>query len=375
MTCTPTITIKKGSWDTQDAGLFGKSTSTVVLIVDYCESIAEGCTEANWPDRGGAVVAAIGYYPNNLWDIRIGRALMYYDSATSAWSPWIETYTADLTATEIAASPSTKAPWVVENVSARQVNAGHKGLWEVTISISSMAIQSTGQYPNASIDVTTNSRSVRAYRGGSGLLVPTTNSTTSGPKIGVAAANGFFNPSGWRDGLKATMDCAGGRLDVNAQPVTIAIEQNRFAISFILRKPWIDFDPTSNLVFSNAMWTKWAINGYKTLNKRNKDVLFGFEIGELVCDGVNISSLDAQFSRCELSFVWDEWGHFDQSAWGIDGTVPDLNDDPLQSASPDRPVLVAETVFWTTSYHESFELATTDLPRDVWDIASVAITP
>jgi hypothetical protein len=182
-------------------------------------------------------------------------------------------------------------------------------------------------------------------------------------KSGYAySGNGFFNPAGWRDGTKATMDCLGGRLDVNAQPVTIAIEQTRFAISFILRKPWIDFDPTSNLVFSNLMWTKWAINGYQTLNKRNKDALFGFGVGELVCDGVNISSLDAQFSRCEVSLVWDEWGHFDQSAWGIDGTVPDLNDDPLQSASPDRPVLVAETVFWTTSYHEAFELATTDFP-------------
>jgi hypothetical protein len=63
------------------------------------------------------------------------------------WYPWIETYTADLTATEISSVPSTKAPWVVENVSARQVNAGHKGLWEVTISVSSMAVQATGQYP------------------------------------------------------------------------------------------------------------------------------------------------------------------------------------------------------------------------------------
>ena len=375
MICIPTIIAKKGSWDTQDAGLFGKSTCTVVLIVDYCGSIAEGCTEADWPDRGGQVVAAIGYHPNLLWDIRIGRALMYYDSATSLWSPWIETYTADLTAAEISSVPSTKAPWVVENVSARQVNAGHKGLWEVTISISSIAVQSTHPYPHASIDVTTNSRSVRAYRAGAGLLVPTMNTGTSGPKIGVPNSSFFFDPAGWRDGTKATMDCLGGRMDVNAQPVTIAIEQTRFTISFILRKPWLDFDPTSNLVFSNSMWSKWSILGYLKLNKRNRETLWGFDPGTLVCDEVNVSSLDSQFSRCEVSFVWDEWGHFDQSAWGIDGTVPDLNDDPLQSASPDRPVLVAETVFWTTSYHESFDLATTDFPRDVFYLATVAITP
>ena len=120
MTCIPTVTVKKGSWDTQDAGLFGKSTCTVVLIVDYCGSIGEGCTEEEWPDRGGAVVAYIGYHPNNLYDIRIGRPLMYYNG--TGWSPWIQTYTADLTAAE---ASENKFPWIVENVSAKQLNAGH----------------------------------------------------------------------------------------------------------------------------------------------------------------------------------------------------------------------------------------------------------
>ena len=372
MTCTPAISVKKGSWDTQDGGLFATSSATVVLTVDYCGSdVAEGCTEADWPDRGAAVVSYIGYQPNNLWDIRIGRPLSYYDGGV--WNTWIDTFTADQTAAEIAASPSTKSGWIVKSVSTRQVNAGHKGLWEVTINLSSMTLQSTGQYPNMSVDVTTQTRLARAFRAGSTLLVPTTNTGASGPKIGTVAS-GSFDSTNWRNGLAATMDVVGIRLDINAQPVTIAVEQKRIAISFVIRKPYIGDDPTVDTIYKNSMWTTWAINGSDKLNKRNEAALFGYGIGELVCESVNISSIDDQFSRCEVVLLWDEWGHFDQNAWGINGTVPDLSDDPGMAVSPDRPVTVANTVFWTTSFHESFTLATTDFPRDVWDVASIAIT-
>ena len=369
MTCVPVIRIKKGSWDTRNGGVFAASTGRVTLIVDYCGTDAEeGCTQDDWPERGTQVVNEVGFPTNLRWDIRIGRPLQYYNG--SAWVLWQSSFTADQTAAEITANEING--WVVKSFTARQVNNASNGLWEIDIELSLMTLDQGEQFPHMSVDITTQSRLARAYRGGSGLLIPTRNATGSGPVIGTPAS-GYFEPINWRNGVKADMDCGGYRLDINAQPVTLAIEQRRIAISFVIRKPYIDNTATTNNFVYNEMWEKWGQDATQYLNKRNETTLFGYDPGELLIESINVSSIDDQFSRCELVLLWDEWGHFDQSAWGLDGTVPDL-DEQTMAASPDRPILVAETVFWTTSFHETFTLSTTDFPKNVWDLASIAIT-
>ncbi len=373
MTCDPTIKVRKGSWDTVNGRLFNPSTMTVVVVVDYCGWDVTTCGVL--PDRGSEVVADVGNYlrtGEKFFDIRIGRPLAYYDTATTTWKYWISSYTPDQTTTEINTLPSTKTGWITKQVTCKQINAGHNGLWEIEIQLAHMAKESTYEHPHAAVSIQTSSRLARAYRNGRDLIIPTrnTSNTLVGPDIG-SASNGYFDPINWRNGIKSDMDVQGYRVDINAQPTTVAIEQVRTTISFVLRRPYLQ-GTSDNDWYVNEMWDKWGQDSDILLNKRNADALFGYDPGELVIEAVNVSSIDEQFSRVDLVLLWDEWAHFDQNAWGIDGTVPDL-DELSMASSPDRPILVAETVFWTTAYHGAFALTTADFPDFVWELAYAAI--
>ena len=377
MTCTPVITVLKSSNATMTGGLFQSSTAKVTLVVDYCNACAEGSFP---PDTPFQVLEDVN---GTYWDIVVGRPLAEIDSS-GIRTAWLEAYSADMTYNEIQqvnAGSKFYARYYVRDYSCRQIPSGHPGLWEIEINIAMMKIDNADQIPHCSIDIQTSSRMASAWRlppGDSTDLFkePTTNLSGTGPSLGTLA-NGYWEPKNWRGQIALYQDVGGFDVDENGNPTTVAIEQIRYQISFVVRKPRKEFIPATSFHINDA-YEEWVINAQCYVNKRNDSQLFGFAPGTLLCESIDSSSIDEQFSKVTMTLAWDEWGHFDQNIWAEGGNVGALSDQSYsKTGTKDRIMTTAFAVFWTTSYHQAFEVSQMPnlLPYQVWEMAEKAISP
>ena len=324
MTCTPTISILKSSITNMIGGSFQPSTATVSLIVDYCGA----CTGEDLPpSRGYQVLEDVAA----SWDIIVGRPLAQIDAA-AVRDPWLTAYSGDMTYQEVVdviAGTKDIAYYYVKNYQVKLVEAGGQpGVWRIDINLSMMTTENSNRYPHCSVDVQTTSRMASAWRMGPGtstdpFVVPTTNIEATGPSMG-GINNGHWEPKYWRGQIAAYQEVGGFDIDLNGNPMSVAIEQVRYTVSFLARKPYLDLMPATTLATNTT---------------------------------------------------WDEWGHFDQQIYGGEGTLGGLSDQNYATAGTiDRPMATAFSVFWTTSYHEAFKVAGMSglFPMGVWSIAEDA---
>ncbi len=382
MTCIPTITVRKNSNETKTGGLFEPSTATVTLVVHYCNACSGGALP---PDTSFQVLEDVN---GTYWDIVIGRPLAEIDAQGNR-TPWLEAYSADMTfqdVSDVNAGTKDYAYYYVKNYSCRQILDGDPGLWEITINVSMMKIDSAAQFPHCSVDIQTTARMASAWRLGPGsgadvLKVPTTNVTATGPMMGPLNANGFWEPKYWRGQLSTYQDVNGFDIDINGNPMSVAIEQIKYTISFVVRRPYIGLLSNTGIatIDTNDSWDEWVGNAGCYINKRNDTDLFGYRPGELLCEAINVTPIDEQFSKASIVLSWDEWGHFDQQIWAPNGALGALSDQaydyPGQPAL-DRFIRTAFAVFWTTSYQEAFRVTGMSglMPMAVYSIADAAIT-
>ncbi len=384
MTCTPTITVRKSSNTTTTGGMFQPSTATVTLVVDYCGE----CTGENEapPDTPFQVLEDVN---GTYWDILMGRPLAEIDQSTGDRTAWLQAFSADMTYQEVSdVNTGTKdyAYYYVKNFTCQQVADGHPGLWEIIINVAMLKTDSGEQYPHCSVDIQTSTRMASAWRLGPGegndiFKVPTTNTTTTGPMMGsLDASGGFWKPENWRGQVSAYQDVNGFDIDINGNPMSVAIEQIRYTISFVVRRPYIGFlsDNSISTVETNTTWDEWVSNASCYVNKRNDSILFGYRPGELLCESINVTPIDEQFSKASITLTWDEWGHFDQQIWSPGGgQLGGLSDQSYSySGTKDRFIRTALAVFWTTSYQEAFRVAGMSglMPMAVYSIADAAIS-
>jgi len=379
MTCTPEITVRKSSNATATGGLFQPSTATVTLVVNYCNA----CTEGSFPpDTPFQVLEDVN---GTYWDIVVGRPLAEID-ASGIRTAWLQAYSADMTYGEVVdvnAGNKDYAYYYVRDYYCRQIEPANPGLWEITINVSMMKIDNAEQYPHCSVDIQTTSRMASAWRLGPGYTldpfkVPTTNTTGTGPAMGTLA-DGFWEPKNWRGQVSGFQDVKGFDVDANGNPTTVAVEQIRYSISFVVRRPYLGFVPASgtSAFQTNESWDEWVTNAQCYVNKRNDATMFGYQPGELLCQEINVEPIDEQFSRATLVLVWDEWGHFDQNIWAEGGKVGALSDQSYSATgTKDRILTTAFAVFWTTSYQEAFRVTSMSdlMPMGVWSVAEAAIT-
>lgn len=380
MTCTPDITVLKSSLATRTGGLFQASTATVTLVVNYCgQCTGEG--EAP-PDTPFQVLEDVN---GTYWDIVVGRPLAEIDAQGNR-TAWLQAYSADMTQGEVMDVNSETIPYAyyyVKDYSCRQMPSGNPGLWEITVNVAMMKIDNSEQFPHCSVDVQTGSRMASAWRLGPGgstdiFKVPTTNTSGTGPSMGTIA-DGYWEPKNWRGQVAAYQDVNGFDVDENGNPVSVAVEQIRYVISFVVRRPYLEFIPVTgaSTFKTNESYVEFVTNAQCYVNKRNDTEMFGFPPGSLLCESINVSAIDEQFSKVSLTLVWDEWGHFDQNIWAEGGNVGGLSDQWYSTTGTiDRVMTTAFAVFWTTSYHEAFRVASMSdlMPQAVWSVAEAAIT-
>jgi|TARA_R110000796_G_scaffold26739_2_gene73955 hypothetical protein len=383
MTCTPIVTILKNSTNTTTGGIFQSSRATVTLLVNYCGACEVGSSP---PDVPYQVLEDIN---GTSWDIVVGRPLAEIDGA-GVRSAWLTAVSADMTLAEVTAvNAGTKeyAYYYVTDYRCQKVEAGDPNLWSIIINVSMMTVENSHRYPHCSVDIQTQSRMASAWRMGPGpatkpFKIPTTNISGTGPSMpgatsGTDLPHGRFDPKFWRGQVSAYMDVEGSDIDINGNPMAVAIEQIKHSVSFVARKPYLGYiPPTGFAAFEkNTGWTDWVQGASCYLNKRNNAEMWGYGVGELLCDSVTVSDIDEQFSRVTLTFTWDEWGHFDQQIWSEGGKLGGLSNQTYEYVgTKDRLILTAFAVFWTTSYHEAFNVAelNAQMPMAVWSVAVAA---
>lgn len=380
MTCTPTISILKSSISNVIGGSFQPSTATVSLIVDYCGACADPDLP---PSRHYQVMEDVA----GSWDIVVGRPLAQIDGA-GVRDPWISAYSGDMTYQEVVdvnAGTKDYAYYYVKNYQVKLVeDGGQPGVWRIDINLSMMTTEDSNRYPHCSVDVQTTSRMASAWRMGPGtstdpFKIPTTNITATGPLMG-SINNGHWEPKYWRGQVAAYQEVGGYDIDLNGNPMSVAIEQIRFTVSFLVRKPYLDLmgsgvGPPTGTLQINTTWEEWVQNAPCYVNKRNDSEMFGFRPGELLCESISSGEINEQFNKVTIVFSWDEWGHFDQQIYGGEGTLGGLSDQNYAIAGTiDRPMATAFSIFWTTSYHEAFRVVGMSglFPMGVWSIAEDA---
>ena len=409
MTCNPEITILKNSTNTNTGGILQQSTATVTFLVNYCGACEEGTFP---PDVPYQVLEDIN---GTSWDIVVGRPLAQIDPDTFTRTPWLKAYSADMTAAEVASVNAGDKPYAyyyVTNYSCNLVEPANPDVWLLTVNLAMMTVENSSRYPHCTVNIETVSRMARAWRIGPGtssspFKVPTTNVGTgvTGPFLPPHTTltdppSGRYDPKAWRGQVSGSMDVFGSDIDINGNPMSVAIEQIKhsitavltamrpastaaassgmpFSITFVARKPYLGLIPATgaDAFYKNTGWVDWAQSASCYLNKRNDATMWGYLEGELVCDSVSVSDINEQFSQVTLTFTWDEWGHFDQQMWSDSGTLGGLsNQNYVQTGTVDRPIETALAVFWTTSYHEAFNVAEINakLPMAVWSVATEA---
>lgn len=361
----PTVSVTKPSANLTFGGMFQPSQRVIELAVDYCGET----TPSSLQD------VIDGLERNQNWAIAVGRPLGQPPTGIGTYNQFEIGTPADQTSAE-----TTDRPFVVQSYTGR-LDPGSNNVWRISIVLSLLVrnITDDGDFPgrnHSAVSITSQSRSVRAYR--IGKMVPY---DATGPNAGELmtpemswnGTNGRFDNT-WITCQGTDDDIEGDGVDINGEPLSMPIEQTSITLSFVIREPY--YATYSDLSrTTNAMWTKWGKNPSQHLNKRNTTTLFGYDVGRLVVTAVNVTPIDMEFRRVDITLVDDEWYHFDQMPWSFAGTVPELAancDDPTPGV--DLVVWNNKYVFWITPIVEGFDWVATDFPDDVWSFFTSAVT-
>jgi len=330
------------------------------------------------------------------YQIYRGRALALGGvPSPSPLVPYGGYFPASLNATEMSGVPNGVAPTVTNINGALVPGALH--IWQVDVTLTMIGYNNLNEQPHATVTTQAAVRMASAYRtdpdlklltdaGSPNLGSPTQGSVfTTGPCATNSNARvGTYDKDNWITYLKSTMDCGGVKVDLNGQPVPIAIEQLHHTMQFIIRRPNYGEDiipggPASpsgaGTRYTECMFTLWGRAGTWLLNKRNAEVLFGYSPGTLLCTAVSTNVIDDEYMMCNVTLTWDEWAHCDQAPWGFSGNVPPTAESTASSGTPDRPILNADTVYWINPYAECFNFASADFPYGAYDMFNESIYP
>jgi hypothetical protein len=361
----PTVSVTKPSGNLAFGGMFQPSMRVIELAVDYCGET----TPSSLQD------VIDGLEQNQNWAIAIGRPLGEPPTGFGAYNQFEIGTPADQTSAE-----TTKRPFVVQSYTGL-LDPGSNNVWRISIVLTLLVrnINDAEDFPgrnHSSVSITSQTRGVRAYR--IGKMVPYSGTPAADhelmtPQMTWNATNERFDNT-W---ITCSNDDIGGEsVDINGEPLSMPIEQTSITLSFVIREPYYaSYSDVSRT--TNAMWTKWGKNPSEHLNKRNTTTLFGYDVGRLVVTAVNVTPLDMEFRRVDITLVDDEWYHFDQMPWSTAGTVPAIAnecDDPDPDPEIDLLVWHNKYVLWVTPIVEGFDWVATDFPDDVWSFFTSAVT-
>jgi len=360
----PIVSVTKNSHNLDYGGMFQPTTRTIELAIDYCGTTV--------PDSLTLVIDDLELLN---WAVVVGRPLGQPPTGTGpgVYNQFELGWAADQTATE----PLIR-PYIVQSYRGA-LDPGSNHVWRVSIQISLMVrnINYTEDYigrNHSAVSITSNSRSVRAYRIGK-LVEHSGTAASTGelmlPEMEWDGTDGRFTNTWITCGAD---DIGGDPLDINGEPLTMPIEQTSITLSFVIREPYYASYSAATRT-TNAMWESWGKNPRTHVNKRNSSVLFGYAIGRLVVMSVNVTRIDMEFRRVDITLVDDEWYHFDQMPWSTVGVVPKLDTGCAGEAEEgDLVTWNCKYVLWVTPIVEGFNWSTIDFPDDVYSFFTEAVT-
>ncbi len=171
-------------------------------------------------------------------------------------------------------------------------------------------------------------------------------------------------------------DIGGFKVDRYTSPTATAIPQSSIQVEYIVRAPY--WDDALRQFYQGAPDDYYAAAlsiGQKFAGKRNATELWGYPIGSLLLNSVDISPLHYEYKRVTMSFTYDEWFHLEQVASvGADGVaIPSVKEyvGPCEGAEADGTVLPpmkhAAYVGWFQPFLEGFEFSADQMPANVYD--------
>ena len=224
--------------------------------------------------------------------------------------------------------------------------------------------------PGLTVTVAAKNRRTQVFRTGTANLVfPTMDPVDQG--------DGFytFPPEDYGIACEA-QDIAGFPVDRYTKPTATAIPQSNIQVEYIVRAPhWDDATSSYTQSATDDYYAAALSIGQKFAGKRNATALWGYPIGSLLLDSVDIQPLHYEYKRVVMSFTYDEWFHMEQvPSIGSDGVaIPEIEDyvgpcaDSEESDTDLPPLKYAAYVGWFQPFLEGFEFASTELPPNVYD--------
>ena len=201
-----------------------------------------------------------------------------------------------------------KLAYEVSSFSSSRV-PGSRSVWEVSAELKFLeAIPDRG---HALVTKTTRQRTAQAWR--------------SNPFVDGSPGTEIFyggDPAG-----PVALSCSevgGLRVDVNGQPMSLALDQHVMTISFVVRAPFVE--PVSNTITTTDAWTYWTNGGGASMvGNRNSEEFYGWPAYSLLVDSVDLQQIeDTTFHRVNVTMVHDQWWHLEQVPATLNGAMPPM---------------------------------------------------
>jgi len=224
--------------------------------------------------------------------------------------------------------------------------------------------------PGVMVTVSAKNRRTQVFRTATAQLVfPTEEPVNQG--------DGFytFPPDEYGINCEA-QDIQGYPVDRFTKPTTTAIPQSSIQVEYIARAPYWDDSVREFVQGADDDYYGAALSiGQKFAGKRNATELWGYPIGSLLLNSVDISPLHYEYKRVVMSFTYDEWFHLEQvPSIGSDGVaIPSVQDyvGPCEGSEDDDtflpPLKQAAYVGWFQPFLEGFEFTADQMPANVYD--------
>jgi len=189
--------------------------------------------------------------------------------------------------------------------------------------------------------------------------------------------NGESNPSSdtKAEDYRPPGDCGGRAIDFNGAPIPHAVPQTRLTLDVVRRLPywaWTNNSDTSSVSLTSKDTpigtdsTPLCISGFDDfIGCRNSESLFGFPIGTLLFESINLTPLQDEFSIFRMVFLYDQWKHATQVPRPTYGTTIGAMTTATGAMTPTIPPVPEldprgiehyTGVYWQQPYLEMFTL-------------------
>lgn len=159
----------------------------------------------------------------------------------------------------------------------------------------------------------------------------------------------------------AAAELGGDPIDIAGQPVPFPIDAARITLEVVRRHPYLDWSDNYVGTDGNPA-TLCPANLQNLVGARNLDVCFGYPIGTVRCDAINVLPLHHEFKLYQLVFTYSEDKHSQQFTPAIAQGVPQL----VQSTGTSVRGLQAFEVYGNQPYLNGFNWDSSQFPADEW---------